>query len=78
MKGIIGEVDALVAEMNALDKFNDDLFIEFYEKEEKMQERISALAEKGALTAAESKECSEKLAAAFDKLRGKLTFCNLK
>ena len=32
MNDIIKEVDSLIAEMNTLEKFNDDLFIEYFEK----------------------------------------------
>lgn len=77
MGEITREVDRLIAEMNALEKFNDDLFIEFYEKEDAMQESLTALEKDGKLSSAVRKEYSDKLAAAFEKLRGKLSFCNL-
>ena len=47
MNEIIHEVDALIAEMNALDHFNDDLFIQYFEREEEMQERLEAVAKSG-------------------------------
>ena len=40
MNTLIREVDALAAEMDALEKFNDDVFIQFFEKEEALQERL--------------------------------------
>ena len=41
MNAIIIEVDGLIAEMKALDKFNDDVFIQYFEKVGEMQERLS-------------------------------------
>ena len=32
MNAIVIEVDGLIAEMKALDKFNDDVFIQYFEK----------------------------------------------
>lgn len=43
MNAIIIEVDGLIAEMKALDKFNDDVFIQYFEKVGEMQERLSEL-----------------------------------
>ncbi len=65
MNAIIIEVDGLIAEMKALDKFNDDVFIQYFEKVGEMQERLS------------DKDCSDKLSEAFEKLKGKLSFCTL-
>ena len=43
MNAIVIEVDGLIAEMKALDKFNDDVFIQYFEKVGEMQERLSEL-----------------------------------
>ena len=49
MNTLIREVDALAAEMDALEKFNDDVFIQFFEKEEALQERLSEAEKAGKL-----------------------------
>ena len=77
MWDIIKEVDSLIAEMNTLEKFNDDLFIEYFEKEEKMQERLDALVKANEISSEVCKDCSDRLAEAFGKLKGKLSFCTL-
>lgn len=77
MNEIIHEVDTLIAEMNALDHFNDDLFIQYFEREEEMQERLEVVAKSGKITPNDMKDCSVRLAEAFDRLRSKLSFCNL-
>ena len=46
MNAIIIEVDGLIAEMKALDKFNDDVFIQYFEKVGKDPVQYS-LTEKG-------------------------------
>lgn len=76
MDEIFHEVDALIAEMNALDHFNDDLFIQYYEREEELQERLEVMAKTGKMTANDMEDCSVRLAEAFDKLKSKLSFCN--
>ena len=43
MNAIIIEVDGLIAEMKALDKFNDDVFIQYFEKVGEMQEPRTVL-----------------------------------
>ena len=77
MNEIIREVDALVAEMNTLDKFNDDLFIQYFEREEEMQDRLDTMEKMGKIAPEVHKNCSDKLAEAFGRLRSKLSFCNL-
>lgn len=77
MNTLIREVDALAAEMDALEKFNDDVFIQFFEKEEALQERLSEAVKAGKLTDEEYKEYSTRLADSFGKLKGKLSFCTL-
>ena len=51
MKEILREANALITEMNALEKFNDDIFIAFYEKEDAMQESLLAAEKAGKLSA---------------------------
>ena len=71
------ELDGLIAEMKALDKFNDDVFIQYFEKVGEMQERLSELEKTNKLSSVEYKDCSDKLSEAFEKLKGKLSFCTL-
>ena len=61
MNAIIIEVDGLIAEMKALDKFNDDVFIQYFEKVGEMQERLSELEKTNKLSSVEYKDCSDKL-----------------
>lgn len=77
MNKIIREIELLIAEMNALDKFNDDQFILYFEREEEMQDRLETMEKAGEITREERKNCSDRLAEAFGKLRSKLSFCNL-
>jgi hypothetical protein len=77
LSAIIKEVDDLIAEMKALDKFNDDVFIQYFEKVGEMQERLSELEKSSELSSVEYKDCSDKLSEAFEKLKGKLSFCTL-
>lgn len=77
MNAIIIEVDDLIAEMKALDKFSDDVFIQYFEKVGEMQERLSELEKENKLSSVEYKDCSDKLSKAFEKLKGKLSFCTL-
>ena len=69
MSAIIKEVDHLIAEMKALDKFNDDVFIQYFEKVGEMQERLSELEKSSELSSVEYKDCSDKLSEAFEKLK---------
>jgi hypothetical protein len=77
LSAIIKEVDDLIVEMKALDKFNDDVFIQYFEKVGEMQERLSELEKSSELSSVEYKDCSDKLSEAFEKLKGKLSFCTL-
>ena len=77
MNTVISEVDGLIAEMKALDKFNDDVFIQYFEKVGEVQERLSELKKENKLSSVEYKDCSERLSEAFEKLKGKLSFCML-
>ena len=76
-KTIQQEVEALIAEMDSLKSFDDDVFIRFYEKESELQERIAASGEAEGLTEAERRSLSERLAGAFEGMKGKLSFCTL-
>ena len=58
MNKIIREVEALIAEMNALDKFNDDQFILYFEREEEMQDCLETMEKAGEITREERKNCS--------------------
>ena len=71
------EVNALIAEMESLKEFDDEIFIRYFEKEAELQERIVSSAEAEGLTEAEKQACSERLSAAFGVLKGRLSFCTL-
>lgn len=77
MKEIIREVDALIAEMDSAGKFDDDIFISFFEREEELQDRLDEQKKENALSQEEWKDCSDRLGEAFGRLKGKLSFCNL-
>lgn len=77
MNDICREVDALAAEMDKLQKFDDDVFIGFYEKVDELQERLDAMEKDNALSHEEKEECAKKLSDAFDKMKGKMSFCTL-
>ncbi len=77
MKDIRQEVNALIEEMNSLKTVDDDLFIQFFEKEKDLQKRLGSQAEAAGLSPEEKKACSEQLAEAFAGLQGKMSFCTL-
>lgn len=77
MNVIINEVNSLIDEMDALDKFNDDVFIQYFEKVDEMEERLAELEKAKKMSSEEYKDCSDRLAAAFGKLKGQLSFCTL-
>jgi hypothetical protein len=77
MKDITRDLEALVKEMNAVDQMDDDLFIQYFEKEEAMQGRLEALKDANKLTAEEFEDYSGRLVEAFGRLKGKLSFCSL-
>ncbi len=77
MKAIAHDLEVLIKEINAVDQMDDDLFIQYFEKEEAMQERLEALKDANKLTAEEYEEYSGRLVEAFGRLKGKLSFCNL-
>ena len=77
MKAILHDLEELIKEMNAVDQMDDDLFIQYFEREEAMQERLEALKDSNELTAEEFEDCSGRLVEAFGRLQGKLSFCSL-
>ena len=77
MKAILHDLEELIKEMNAVDQMDDDLFIQYYEREEAMQERLEALKDANKLTAEEFEDYSGRLVEAFGRLKGKLSFCSL-
>ena len=77
MKAILHDLEELIKEMNAVDQMDDDLFIQYFEREEAMQERLEALKDSNELTAEEFEDYSGRLVEAFGRLKGKLSFCIL-
>lgn len=77
MKAILHDLEELIKEMNAVDQMDDDLFIQYFEKEEAMQERLEALKDANKLAAEEFEDYSGRLVEAFGRLKGKLSFCSL-
>ena len=77
MKEIIRDVDVLIAEMDSVGKFDDDVFISFFEREEELRERLDEQKKENKLSQEEWKNCSDRLGEAFGRLKGKLSFCNL-
>lgn len=71
------QVDSIIAEMKSLKNFDDEVFISFFEKVGEMQERISSSGAAEGLSEADIQDCSERLAKAFDELKGRLSFCTL-
>ena len=49
----------------------------YYPLEEELQERIASQGEAEGLTEEERRSCAERLATAFEGLKGKLSFCTL-
>lgn len=77
MKDLNRELETLIKDMNSADKLTDDLFIQYFEKEEAMQEKLEALKKADKLSAEEYETLSDRLVEAFGRLKGKLSFCNL-
>jgi len=63
--------------MDKLQKFDDDVFIRFYEKVDELQEHLDEMEKAGTLSHGEKEEYSKKLSEAFEKMRGKMSFCTL-
>ncbi len=77
MTGISREIDALIAEMDKLQKFDDDVFITFFEKVDELQERLDEKEKAGTLSREEKEECAKKLSDSFNRMKGKMSFCTL-
>ena len=77
MNDIFREINDLTAEMDKLQKFDDDVFIGFYEKVDELQEHLDEMEKAGTLSHEEKEEYSKKLSEAFEKMRGKMSFCTL-
>ncbi len=77
MSEIIREVNVLIDEMDSAGKFDDDIFISFFERQEELQERLDEQKRENKLSQEEWKNCSERLGEAFGRMKGKLSFCNL-
>lgn len=77
MNDIFREINDLTAEMDKLQKFDDDVFIRFYEKVDELQEQLDEMEKAGTLSHGEREEYSKKLSEAFEKMRGKMSFCTL-
>lgn len=77
MKDLNRELETLIKDMNSVDKLTDDLFIQYFEKEKAMQEKLEALKKANKLSAEEYETLSDRLVEAFGRLKGKLSFCNL-
>ena len=77
MNDIFREINDLTAEMDKLQKFDDDVFIRFYEKVDELQEHLDEMEKAATLSHGEKEEYSKKLSEAFEKMRGKMSFCTL-
>lgn len=77
MSTVISEADALIDEMDSLNQFDDDMFIEYFDKAEKLQERLSAKEQERGVSVEDLKNCSDRLTEAFNRMRGKMSFCRL-
>ena len=74
MSEIIREVNVLIDEMDSAGKFDDDIFISFFERQEELQERLDEQKRENKLSQEEWKNCSERLGEAFGRMKGKLSF----
>ena len=50
MKAVCREVDTFIEEMDKLQKFDDEVFISFYEKVDELQDRLDTMEEAGKLS----------------------------
>ena len=66
----------LVKKMDSLKSFDDDLFIQILDKTEELQDRLDS-EEAKELAPGEKERLSGELSASFEKVRAKLSFCNL-
>ena len=72
MNDIFREINDLTAEMDKLQKFDDDVFIRFYEKVDELQEQLDDMEKADTLSHEQKEEYSKKLSEAFEKMRGKM------
>lgn len=77
MNDIFREIDSLTAEMDKMQKFDDDVFIRFYEKVDELQEQLDDMEKADTLSHEQKEEYSKKLSEAFEKMKGKMSFCTL-
>ena len=77
MNDIFREINDLTAEMDKMQKFDDDVFIRFYEKVDELQEQLDDMEKADTLSHEQKEEYSKKLSEAFEKMRGKMSFCTL-
>ena len=77
MKAVCREVETFIEKMDKLQKFDDEVFISFYEKVDELQDRLDAMEEAGKLSHEEKEEYSKKLSEAFGRMKGKMSFCTL-
>ena len=77
MSEIIREVNVLIDEMDSAGKFDDDIFISFFERQEELQERLDEQKRENKLSQEVWENCSKRLGEAFGRMKGKLSFCNL-
>lgn len=77
MNDIFREINDLTAEMDKLQKFDDDVFIRFYEKVDELQEQLDDMEKVDTLSHEQKEEYSKKLSEAFEKMKGKMSFCTL-
>ena len=76
MEGLQKEIETFIKKMDALKSFDDDLFIQILDKTEELQEKLDSEKAKE-LTPSEKERLSRGLSASFEKVRAKLSFCNL-
>ncbi len=72
MKDLNRELETLIKDMNSVDKLTDDLFIQYFEKEEAMQEKLEALKKANKLSAEEYATPTHRPVATLGRPRGKL------
>ena len=77
MSEIILEVNALIDEMDSAGKFDDDIFISFFERQAELQERLDEQKRENKLSQEVWENCAKRLGEAFGRMKGKLSFCNL-
>ena len=76
MEGLQKEIETFIKKMDALKSFDDDLFIQILDKTEELREKLDSEKAKE-LTPSEKERLSRDLSASFEKVRAKLSFCNL-